>query len=158
MITYAEVTRFDDTEFGQVRFIGTADSLPNPHSTTLIFVDLTDVTPVPQLDWYYDKAADLFSIAKPGGAVVPKVTITYSELWFKRFSDSEAADVWLLLMGKTVSGVTISDTALGRLGRFRDATLAGEPIPLHSNEVETVINGLESAGLLAAGRAAEILA
>lgn len=157
MAIYAEVKRFDTTQYGQVRFIDSADPLPIGDQKRILFIDLTGVTPVPEVRWYYDSVADTFSETKPAGAVVPRRTLKASELWMKSFTDTERSKVWALCNGETVTGVTVTQPQRYRLASFRDITLAGESIPLHNEETETVIDALESIGLLAVGRADEIL-
>lgn len=158
MTIYAEVKRFDGTKFGRVRVIGDADPIPIGSQHRILFIDLTDVIPIPEIKWYYDRSTNIFSETLPSGAVVPKETLTAAEFWLGRFTDNERSDVWALCNGETVSGVTITQRIRYRLAAFRDVTLAGEPVPLHAAKVEAVVNGLETAGLLDPGRAAEILA
>jgi len=158
MIAYAEVKRFEKTEFGQVRTIGTAESLPGGDRRAILFVDIDGINPAPQQGWYYDKSTELFSETKPSGAVIPKPALTAAQFWMARFTPNERAGVWALCNGESVPGVTINQRARYRLAAFKDISVSGDPVKLHAAETRAVVNGLETAGLLGAGRAAEILA
>lgn len=154
MSIYAELRVYKEIGYGQVRTISDLGS-HDPESPA--FIDLTGVDPVPQVGWWYEKATETFSETLPPEVTVPRRTLTAAQLWLGSFTSTERAEVWALCAGETVPGVTISLENRYRTAAFRDLTLSGLPIPLHANEAVTVITGLETAGLLDAGRADEIL-
>lgn len=156
MINYAEIKRFEETSFGQVRFIGQTETLPLGDKR-ILFVDLAGYDPQPQVGWYFDKGNDVFSEAPPIEAVVPKAKLTAAEFWMETLTFGERARVWGVCNGEAVPGVTITLEQRYRLAAFRDLSLAGELIPLHANETITMVNGMELAGIIDPGRAAEIL-
>lgn len=154
---YAEVRRFDETQFGKVTYMGDAVFVPKFDIYGLFAVSTEGLDPQPVAGWFYDKGTNTFTETKPPGAVVPKETLTAPQFWLKKFDSTERAKVWGVCNGESVPGVTISLTERYRLAAFRDISIGGEPIPLHAAETEAVVNGMESAGIIGAGRAAEIL-
>jgi hypothetical protein len=154
MSVYANIKPYSGTVWGLVKDIRDMGS-HDPDSPRYINIDGVD--PAPQVGWYYDISTDSFAETLPPEVDLPRRTVTSVELWMMKFAASERAKVWALCNGETIPGVAISLENRYRTAAFRDLTLAGEPIPLHAAEVETVIDGLETAGLLASGRADEIL-
>lgn len=77
-------------------------------------------------------------------------------LWLGRFTPDERATIWALCNGEAVPNITITLKQRYRLASFRDVTLNGA-IRVDHPELIQVVQALESVGVLAPGRAAEIL-
>lgn len=153
MANYANVRLLEKgSEWGDViSIIDMGDH--DPESPVYVLVD--GVSPAPQAGWFYNRRTSTFTDTLP--IERPRRTVQASEFWMQKFTATERAKVWALCNGESVPGVTVSLEDRYRLAAFRDVTLAGEPIPLHNSEVVTIIDALESIGLLTAGRADEIL-
>jgi hypothetical protein len=131
--------------------------------TTLpsVMIDITSYTPQPVSgeNWWYNFDTDLFTDTDPviPTYVKPVGSTSAPNLWFARFTTTERAEFWAVCNGETVAGVTITQAQRYRAAAFRDITLTGGSFKLDHTELVAVIDGLESAGLLDAGRADEIL-
>ena len=102
-------------------------------------VDLTGIEPQPAAGWSYDFETGLF--AEPGPVLKPVIPV--NEFW-DRFTDDEK------------EAVTNSTNA--KLVKYRfDIFSIRQTVNLADAKTITAINLLESAGFIAAGRAAEIL-
>lgn len=161
MSIYAGVQKIYEN-WGQIQFkrdMGThiPDDVP-----PFYYINIDGVVPEPgDLEWY-DFDTQTFTATDPRP---PREQPAYKlmhylsggELWFNRCTATERAKVWALANGESVPGVTVTLEQRYRLAAFKDWTVSGEAFWSDDPEVVTVINALESIGLLAAGRAAEIL-
>lgn len=156
MITYAEVQRFNDTKFGRVHVIAQAETLP-VSVPQILFIDLAGYSPTPLIGWYYDKTNDVFSETLPSGAIESKPLLTPVQFWFEKFTDDERAMVWAALAGVDLPGVSFSqERHRWRITAWRDVYLRSN-VDRANSETIWCVNALELAGVISAGRAAEIL-
>jgi hypothetical protein len=123
----------------------------------LYYIDIAGYTPQPVQgeDWWYDYDQDLFTSIDPG-VKEPARSISAKELWFRSFTSLERSYVWAICNGETPPGVTINIENRYRIAAFKDLTGNGH-FPLDEPELVIVIDGMESAGIISAGRADEIL-
>lgn len=160
MATWAYIERYDATwgEVGNVTDMGSHIPEIGP---PYYLIDITAYNPQPVqgAGWWYNFTSDLFTDVNPGVTkpAPPKPIVDADKLWMQKFTPTERAKVWAACNGESIPGVTISLENRYRLAAFRDFTMTGLSYKLDHPEVVTVVNGLETAGLLSAGRANQIL-
>ena len=151
-IKYAEIERIRDTGFGQVRTISQGSVLPGGDGKTIHFVSIEGVSPKPKAGWYYTDSTGLFSETDPGVPAPPAEPIPWFELWYDRMLPAERATCRLAMTGENVIGVSFSDELdRGRLWAW------AELADTRYDETFWAVNMMEAAGIIAPGRAVEIL-
>lgn len=114
-------------------------------------VDVSALQPRPGVGWGYSSGA---FVEPPAPPVVPQAPVDYGRIvtrlaFLNRFTDAEAVGIDLASVGVTA--------AAAGLRRAQNKINAAEEIQLDNPETRAGVMVLETAGLLAVGRAAEIL-
>jgi hypothetical protein len=163
MAIYAEVKSYAiGDDWGIVsRVIDYGAHVPEAAPPTY-FIDIAGYTPQPVdgENWWYDVQGDVFTDTDPIYTKPPDPAPQSDalDLWFVRFTEEERAKTWAVCANDDPPGVTITLQQRYKIASFRDVTVSGLPFAIDDPEVVSVVNGLETAGVLAAGRAAQILA
>lgn len=114
-------------------------------------VDVTDTAPMPGIGWAYSSGVFTAPIQPEPE---PPSPVSYGRIitrlaFLNRFTDAEAVAIDLASIGATVQAAT--------LRRANAKINAAEEIQLDLPETRAGVLALEAAGLIAAGRAAQIL-
>ena len=160
MADYAQVKTLENLSIGAVLGVQTAGS-PPADGQLITYVEILAQDPAPSvgvgsLGWFYDSATDTFLTAVKRSVLSAYLTPSSSVFWFGYFDSTERAKVWAACNGVDLPGVSITDQIRYRLAAWRDVTLSGN-VNLQDAETIAVVNGMESAGIIGSGRAAEIL-
>ena len=119
--------------------------------------DITGIDPAPLVGWFYAVDSNTWSETDIGFEANRR-TMTPIEFWNGKFTDAELEDIREVLLDRTPAGVTITPLNRSRLWWLWHLSMtAGAPIGLAVPKVVQVVDGLESSGILAAGRANQIL-
>ena len=153
MSIYANIEKISGLAFGVViTIVDLSDH--NPEAPNYINID--SVTPTPLVDWFYDIEANLFMETLPIGISIPKGSISPIDFWFgDRITDNELGKIFAL-MDNDGGGITLTVIERGRLKAFILFSLSNA-ITLDHPNTEFIFNALETVGVLAPGRATEIL-
>ena len=161
MAIYAEIHRYSGQSFGRVAQVIDMGSHVPVARPPIFYKDIDTYSPKPVQgeEWWYNNDSDLFTNIKPVivRPPMPASVTRAPDLWFKRLTDQERSYVWAVCNGETPPGVTITLQNRYRLAAFKDITLTGLKFPLDHAEIVAVIDGMEAAGIIGAGRADEIL-
>ena len=158
MTMYARVRRINEIDFWAfVNGVEDVTSAPTDNPP-IYYIDITGYTPQPVQgeEWWYDYDGDVFTNTDPG-VYYPPPSISIQDLWFNKFTPLERSYIWAVCNGETPPGVTINIENRYRIAAFKDVTLTINEIWLGNTELVIVVDGMESAGIIATGRADIIL-
>lgn len=166
MTLYAYVKKYRESNWGRVLSIsdGPAPGAgPGPVGASLENFIVVITSGSPEEDWYYDFDTNTFTDVSPG-LEAPRRKVAAKDFWFAHFTALERAKVWALCDGRTDvpkhdNSGPVPDPGITnhyRLVSFRDLTINGS-FYLDEPELCTVVDALETIGLLAPGRANAIL-
>lgn len=132
---YSYAKTFAQIIGGKVYWIGNFDTPPQFHPNAGQFIDITSLSPQPKEGYLYDGT----NFSPPPA---PLKIVTNKEFW-ARFIETEKENL-----------VASTDKRVKRLLFELQMT---DNFNLNDAKVKTAINGLETLGLIAVGRAVEIL-
>ena len=156
MKRYAVVEPVALAGWGRVRRIIQADRRPRAGAPYTV-VRIDNVTPRPHRGWFYDHAGDAFQEANPGVATVPK-PVTSRQFWYDLVRPPERAKAFAAADGKALSGVVLGTPQVQwRFRSWHMFTMRDEVIRRQDPETVWAVTYMETAGMVATGRATEIL-
>jgi len=158
MAIFASVRRFKNSEWGVVRRVEDFGSHVPEAAPPLFYIDIAGYTPQPVMgeDWWYDHNSDLFTQVNPN-VKEPAQEMRPKFFWLESFTSLERSYIWAVCNGETPPGVTINIENRYRIAAFKEISLSSVAIKLDNEELVAVIDGMEAAGIIGAGRADEIL-
>ena len=149
MTEYAKLSRVNDRLATVSDLVTTAKLI-----TDTRYIDLTAVSPLPLVGWYYTEA-DGFSESIPAAATTGRV-MDSTDFYLGRLTNQERGRMFALSQ-KDIGPITLSDENRGRLLAYLMLTTANL-VSLDHRESVFIFNALETSTAIGAGRAAEILA
>ncbi len=165
MTQYAQIRRRWNSGFGNVTAVVESGSRPDDvHKTH--YIDLTSASPRPPFpydpgdaEWWYEFATATFSsdpIVLTPPSSDERQAVRPAAFWY-RFTRDERSKLWAALAGVDLPGVTFAQ-AKNRWGlkAWLDISLRKPIDPTHPETIWAV-DAMEAAGILAAGRADQIL-
>ncbi len=127
--------RYAEIISGVVRAFHELDFVPD-NTGSILFVSVEGITPEPQQGWLYDG-----SFSEAPAKLLDSIPLV--EFWH-RFTQSEKED--------------LTDSSNKKIKAFLYELRLFDPVQLTDSRLITAINALETAGIIAAGRSAVILA
>jgi hypothetical protein len=130
------------------------DEAPPNSNTKVLFVSVDPL--VVLVGHYYDVEGETFYATIQGTPTRLQQPKTFIPFW-NSFTTAERRNIGYLTEGTIPAGVTISEDNRIDLLWFIKFTENGDEIPLQSTKVQSVVDSMETVGIIGVGRADVIL-